>query len=125
MVVEALSVKEEEEKSAARSASDALLDLCRGSKNKSVGMIGLNLIKPDFVPSLPKLPFKSIMMLPGRGMSAQEFRPVNRTKAREAEKTKAREEGGNVRRKESKLNSLEKVMSEKDNDINDKTICQI
>ena len=82
-------------------------------------MIGLNLIKPDFVPSLPKLPFKSIMMLPGRGMSAQEFRPVNRTKAREAEKTKAREEGGNVRRKESKLNSLEKVMSEKDNDIND------
>jgi hypothetical protein len=99
MVVEALSVKEEEEKSAARSASDTLLDLCRGSKKKSVGMIGRNLLNPDFVPSLLKPPFKSVMMLPGRGMSAQEFRPVNRTKAREAEKTKAREEGGNVRRK--------------------------
>jgi hypothetical protein len=58
MVIEALAEKENKEESAARSASKKLLELCRGAKKKSVGMIGLNLLSPDFVPSLPKPTFK-------------------------------------------------------------------
>jgi hypothetical protein len=117
MVVEALTEKDEEGKSAAKSASETLLGLCRGAKKKSVGMIGLNLINPDSVPSLPKPTFKSVMMLPGRGMSAQEFRPVNRTKARDAKETKAGDDGEDVRKNGANPNSLEKDMSEKVNDV--------
>ncbi len=62
MVVEALTEKNEEGKSAAKWASETLLDLCRGANKKSVGMIGLNLINHDFVPSLPKPTFKSVTM---------------------------------------------------------------
>ncbi len=91
MVVEAMAEKEDDGKSAARSASEALLDLCRGVKKKSVGMIGLNLLSPDFAPSLPKPTSKSIMMLPRRGMSAQEFRPVDRARARAMRRKQRRE----------------------------------
>jgi hypothetical protein len=125
MVVEALAEKDDDGKSAARSASEALLDLCRGAKKKSVGMIGLNLLNPDFVPSLPKPNFKSILMLPRRGMSAQEFRPVNRARARDAKETKAEDDGEDVRKNGEKSISLEKDMSEKVNDVNDKKCCQI
>jgi hypothetical protein len=41
MVIEAMAEKEDKEESAARSALDKLLELCRGArKKKSVGMIG-------------------------------------------------------------------------------------
>ncbi len=69
MVVEAMAEKGDDEESAARSASEKLLELCRGSKKKSVGIIGCNLLSPDFVPLLPKPTFKSVLMLPRRGMS--------------------------------------------------------
>ncbi len=82
MVVEALTENDAEGKSAAKSASETLLDLCSGAKKKSVTMIGLNQLNPDFVPSLLKPTFKSVMMLPKRGMSEQEFRSMNRTRAR-------------------------------------------
>jgi hypothetical protein len=90
MVVEALAEKDDDGKSAARSASESLLNLCRGAKRTSVGMIGLNLLNPDFVPSLPKPTFKSILMLPRRGMSAQRLRPMNRARARDAVRKKQR-----------------------------------
>ncbi len=62
MVVEALAEKEEE-KSTVKSASDSLLELCRGlKKSKSVGMIALDAKSPDYVPSLPKPSFKSVLM---------------------------------------------------------------
>ncbi len=68
MFVEALSVKDEEEKSAARSASDTLLDLCRG----------LHLLRPSsplssgshFCPTLPHQcgrPFQRLSLLAEKG----------------------------------------------------------
>ncbi len=122
MVVEAMAEKEDGGKSAARSASEALLDLCRGAKKKSVGMIGLNLLNPNFAPSLPKPTIKSILMLARRGMSAQGFRPVNRARARDANEKKAGDDDEEVRKKGNDLISLEKDMSEKVNDVNDKKI---
>ena len=62
MVVEALAEKGEE-KSTVKFASDSLLELCRGlKKSKSVGMITLDAKSPDYVPSLPKPSFKSVLM---------------------------------------------------------------
>ncbi len=86
-----------------------------------MGMIGLNLLNPDFAPSLPKPPFKSILMLPRRGMSAQESRPVNRARARDANETKAGDDGEEVRKNGENLITLEKDMSKKVNDVNDKS----
>jgi hypothetical protein len=62
MVVKALSERGEE-KSTVKTASDSLLELCRGlKKSKSVGMIALDVKSPDYVPSLPKPTFKSVLM---------------------------------------------------------------
>jgi hypothetical protein len=85
-------------------------------------MIGLNLLNPDFVLSLPKPTFKSSLMLPRRRMSAQEFRPVNRARARNAKETKVEDDGEDVGKNGEKPISLEKDMSEKFNDVNDKKI---
>jgi hypothetical protein len=47
MVIEAMAEKEDKEESAARSALDKLLELCRGArKKKSVGMIGFKPAQP-------------------------------------------------------------------------------
>ncbi len=79
-VIEAMAGKEGEEESAAKSASEKLLMLCRGAKKKVVGMIGLNLPGSDLVTLLPKPSFKSVLMLPRRGVEAQEYKAVNRRK---------------------------------------------
>ena len=85
MVVEALSEKGEET-STVKSASDSLLELCRGLKRaKSVGMIVLDSVSPDYVPSLPKPTLKSVLMnfrLVGDG---PEYKPISvRAKAARA-----------------------------------------
>ena len=85
MFVEALSEKGQE-KSTVKSASDSLLDLCRGlKKSKSVGMIVLDSMSPDYVPSLPKPTLKSVLMnfrLVGDG---PEYKPISvRAKAARA-----------------------------------------
>jgi hypothetical protein len=113
MVIEALAVKEDKEESAARSASKKLLEICRGAKKKSVGMIGLNLLSPDFVPSLPKPTLKSVLMLPERGMSAQEYQPVNRSGARDASEAKAGDVGEETKKNGENPISLAHAMSEK------------
>jgi hypothetical protein len=112
MVVEALSEKGEET-STVKSASDSLLELCRGLKrSKSVGMIVLDSVSPDYVPSLPKPTFKSVLMnfrLVGEG---PEYKPVC--------EPKPQERGGKSREAESKseknpeeIRYVEKVMSKR------------
>jgi hypothetical protein len=113
MVVEAMAEKEDGGESAARSALEKILELCRGAKNKSVGMIGRNLLSPDFVPSLPKPTFKSVLMLPRRGMSAQEYQPVNRSRARDASEAKAGDEGEKEKKNGENPISLANAKSEK------------
>ncbi len=112
MVVEALAEKGGEQ-STVKSASDSLLELCRGlKKSKSVGMIALDTKSPDYVPSLPKPSFKSVLMnfsLAGGG-----------SERKRADEPKPQERGGKSRVSESesekepgeKLN-VEKVMSKK------------
>ncbi len=46
MVIEAMAEKEDKVESAARSALNKLLELCRGAKKKSVGMIGFKPAQP-------------------------------------------------------------------------------
>jgi hypothetical protein len=113
MVVEAMAEQEDDGKSAARSASEKLLELCRGAKKKSVGMIGCNLISPDFVPSPPKPTLKSVLMLPGRGMSVQEYKPVNRSRVHDASEAKAGDEGEERKKNGENPISLANAMSEK------------
>jgi hypothetical protein len=81
-------------------------------KKKSVGMIGLNLLSPDFVPSLPKPTFKSVLMLPRRGMEARELQPVNRSRARDASEAKAGDVGEETKNGENPI-SLAHAMSGK------------
>jgi hypothetical protein len=76
-------------------------------------MIGLNLLNPDFVPSLPKPTFKSVLMMPGRGMSAQDYIPVNRSSARDVKGTKAQDDGEEINKNGENLISLGNTMSEK------------
>jgi hypothetical protein len=76
-------------------------------------MIGLNLLSPDFVPSLPKPTLKSVLMLPGRGMSAQEYQPVNRSGVRDASEAKAGDVGEETKKNGENPISLSHAMSEK------------
>ena len=112
MVVEALAEKGEE-KSTVKSASDSLLELGRGlKKSKSVGMIALDAKSPDYVPSLPKPSFKSVLM---------NFSLVERgSESKRAEEPKPQERGGESRVPESKsekepeeIRNVEKVMSKR------------
>ncbi len=116
MIIEALAKKEDKEESAARSASKKLLELCRGAKKKSVGMIGLNLLSPDFVPSLPKPTLKSVLMLPGLGMGAQEYQPVNRSGARDASEAKAGDVGEETKKNgENPISAMSKKVCDEEN----------
>ncbi len=87
--------------------------LCRGAKKKVVGMIGLNLPGSDFVPSLLKSSFKSVLMLPRRGVEAQEYKPVNRGRARDAIEAKAEDVGEREKKNGENPISLANAMSEK------------
>ncbi len=83
IVVEALSEKGEE-KATVQSASDSLLEFCRGlKKSKSVGMIALDIKSPDYVPSLPKPTFKSVLMNFSQADSDPEHKPDTEPKPRE------------------------------------------
>jgi hypothetical protein len=107
------AVKRAKKEIMSRSASDKLLELCRGAKKKSVGMIGLNLLSPDFVPSLPKPTFKCVLMLPRRGMEAREFQPVNRSRTRDASEAKAGDVGEETKKNEENPISRAHAMSGK------------
>ncbi len=81
------NMRKSAEKSTVKFASDSLLELCRGLKKpKSVGMIALDPKSPDYVPSLPKPSFKSVLMnfrLVGDGPEhkhAEEPKPQERLK---------------------------------------------
>ena len=50
---------------------------------------------------------------------------MNRTRARDAKETKTGDDGEDVRKNGANPNSLEKYVSEKVNDVNDKNNCQI
>jgi hypothetical protein len=76
-------------------------------------MIGCNLLSPDFVPSLPKPTFKSILMLPRRGMSVQDYQPVNRSRVRDASEAKAGDKGEEEKKNGENPISLANAMSEK------------
>ena len=112
-VIEAMAEKEDEGESAAKLASEKLLMLCRGAKRKVVGMIGLDLPSQDYVPSLPKPTFKSVLMLPRRGIEAQEYKPVNRSRARDASEAKAGDGGEAEKKNGENPISLANAMSEK------------
>ena len=72
----------------AEKASETLLALVRGEKNKRaasmINVINVDLKKDptDFVPSNPEPKGMAVLMIPGQWTSAQEFRPVNRSSAR-------------------------------------------
>ncbi len=112
MVVEALSEKGEE-KSTVKSASDSLLELCRGlKKSKSVGMIALDSKSPDYVPSLPKPSFKSVLMnfrIVGEG---QEHKPVSEPKPQERG-GKSRVSESDSEKEPEEIRNVEKVMSKR------------
>jgi hypothetical protein len=83
MVVEALAEKGEET-STARSASNALLKLCRGlKKSESVGMIALDVVKPDYVPSLPQPALATSLMNFRQAGDGPEYKPVYEPKPQE------------------------------------------
>ena len=83
LVVEALT-GQGEEKSTAKSASDSLLELCRGlKKSKSVGMITLKSEKPDYVPSYPEPAVAISLMNFGLGGDGPEYKPVCQPKPQE------------------------------------------
>ena len=108
MVVEALSEKGEE-KSTVKSASDTLLELCRGlKKSKSVGMIALDSKSPDYVPSLPKPSFKSVLMnfrLVGDG---PEHKPVSEPKPQER-REKSRVSESESEKRPEEIRNVEKL----------------
>ena len=112
MVVEALSEKGDEP-STVKSASDSLLELCRGLKrSKSVGMIVLDSVSPDYVPSLPKPTLKSVLMnfrLVGDG---QEYKPVCEPKPQERGE-KSREAESKSEKDLEEIRNVEKVMSKR------------
>ena len=72
----------------AEKASETLLALVRGEKNKRtasmINVINVDLKKDptDFVPSNPEPKGVAVLMIPGQWTNAQEFRPVNRSSAR-------------------------------------------
>ena len=72
----------------AEKASETLLALVRGEKNKRaasmINVINVDLKKDptDFVPSNPEPKSTAVLMIPGQRTSAREFRPVNWSSAR-------------------------------------------
>ena len=102
-----------EETSTVKSASDSLLELCRGLKrSKSVGMIVLDSVSPDYVPSLPKPTLKSVLMnfrLVGDG---QEYKPVCEPKPQEHGE-KSREAESKSEKDPEEIRNVEKVMSKR------------
>jgi hypothetical protein len=106
-----------------KSASDSLLELCRGlKKSKSVGMIALDSKSPDYVPSLPKPTFKSVLMYFSQAGSVPEHKPDTEPKPQE------HGEINSVMRRESEREleenrNVEKVVSKRKIQ-NDKNISQ-
>jgi hypothetical protein len=112
MVVEALSEKGEE-KSTVKSASDSLLELCRGLKKfKSVGMIALDILSPDYVPSLLKPTFKTVLMNFSQAGSVPEHKPDTEPKPRERDGNNSVFESESERELEE-IRNVEKVMSKR------------
>ncbi len=95
----------------AEQASETLLALVRGERKKSASSmisVDLNNSATDFVPSGPKPKGRSVLMIPRQGMSAEEFRPVNRRSTREKEAS-SKQSG-------VESNDVKKVISQTEND---------
>ncbi len=69
--------------SGVKSASETLLELCRGARERTVGFVALNANAREFVTSKPKPLSKMCLMIPEALESRQEFRPINRDKPQE------------------------------------------